>query len=149
MAIRTISPVLLLLSSTYITHGLVRQVDYNPHGNGEYCYTESYNLGRCLGKFQRESPYTDESLMNCLECQSVNISGNETCDEMKAMNNLLEGPLLEGQSTGENSTVNNSSSINWHDSYCEDYSKCIKSNCPRQCFHEQALFMDCVIIELD
>ena len=87
--------------------------------------------------------------MNCLECQSVNISGNETCDEMKAMNNLLEGPLLEGQSTGENSTVNNSSSINWHDSYCEDYSKCIKSNCPRQCFHEQALFMDCVIIELD
>ena len=111
----------------------------------EYCFKESTEMGICLGKARRDSlnKYTTESMMRCLECGET-VRGDESCDELKALNNLEDAP--SGNDGDEVVDLNN---IDWHESFCEQYTECVESYCPKQCHHAQARFMDCVVLELE
>ena len=118
------------------THAFTHQIDYNDE-RGEYCYKESFNLGTCLGRKQEESlDVTEEQIVKCMEC-SGNFNGNESCEELKALNK----PEL-----GSNGT---DSSINWNESFCETYNICVEENCPKECWREQDAWIECLVIELD
>lgn len=120
------------------------QIDYN-NDSGEYCYNESFNLGTCLGKQKEEDEnFSEAQLLRCTEC-SGSFNGDETCAELKALNDVAE-MLPEEEST--NATTN-SNQINWHDSFCETYNICVEENCPKKCWHEQDAWIQCLIIELD
>lgn len=115
------------------------QIDYN-NDSVEYCYNESFNLGTCLGKQKEEDEnFSEAQLLRCTECSGT-FNGDETCAELKALNDVAELP--EKDST----TVNQ---INWHDSFCETYNICVEENCPKKCWHEQDAWIQCLIIELD
>ena len=45
--------------------------------------------------------------------------------------------------------MNSGDGIDWNDSFCEQYNKCVEQNCPKQCWHEQDQWIQCLIIELD
>ena len=120
------------------------QIDYN-NDSGEYCYNESFNLGTCLGKQKEEDEnFSEAQLLRCTECSGT-FNGDETCAELKALNDVAE-MLPEEEST--NATTN-SNQINWHDSFCETYNICVEENCPKKCWHEQDAWIQCLIIELD
>lgn len=72
-----------------------------------------------------------------MEC-SGHFNGDETCAELKALNDVEFGST----GTGEDS-------INWHESFCESYNMCVETNCPKQCLKEQDAWLQCLIIELD
>ena len=122
------------------------QVDYN-NESYEYCYTESFNLGTCLGKHIKDD---EAQILRCSEC-SGQFNGDETCDELKALNDISK-PHYITSSKNNSTTANNMNSgddIVWHDSFCEQYNKCVEQNCPKQCWHEQDKWIKCLIIELD
>ena len=123
------------------------QVDYNPLHNEEYCYNESTEMGKCLGKERQNSlnKYTAESMMRCLECGET-VRGDESCDELKALNDIEDAPSSGLGEGGEG--VVDLNNIDWHESFCEQYTECVELYCPKQCHHAQARFMDCVVIEL-
>jgi len=151
--------IILLLHITSSAH----QIDYN-HPDNEYCYNESNNLGICLGKYKREHPGDaggiDAQIIQCTEC-SGNFFGDETCDELKTLNDIAirvdNDSSNSGTSSGSDSgssVTNNpdsttSTTINWNESFCETYNRCVQTNCPQKCWHEQEEWIQCLVIELD
>jgi len=122
------------------------QVDYN-NESYEYCYTESFNLGTCLGKHIKDD---EAQILRCSEC-SGQFNGDETCSELKALNDISK-PHIINSSKNDTTTANidnSGDSIDWNDSFCEQYNKCVEQNCPKQCWHEQDKWIQCMIIELD
>ena len=128
-----------LLAAVSSVASLTHQVDYSDEiGRGEYCFKETTNLGTCLGKQQEEQlDYTDANILQCLEC-SGKFQGDETCEELKALNDVESG-----YSDGTES------SINWNESFCESYNICVDAFCPTRCLREQNAWLECLIIELD
>lgn len=114
------------------------------HQSEEYCFNESTEMGICLGKARRDSlnKYTAESMMHCLECGETVRGDEQTCDDLKALNDIEDAPISNGDEVVD---LNN---IDWHESFCEQYTECVEKYCPKQCHHAQARFMDCVVIEL-
>jgi hypothetical protein len=113
----------------------------------EYCYNESYNLGTCLGRQRLELiDYSQEKLVRCIDCSggTTTLGGHETCDDIKALNDVGGGGggLLGGEK-GDGAT------IDWDESFCESYDRCVAENCPDQCRWEQDSFLECLVVELD
>ena len=152
--------ILLLHTITSSAH----QIDYN-HPDNEYCYNESNNLGICLGKYKREHPggSVDAQIIQCTEC-SGNFFGDETCDELKTLNDIAirvdndtsNSGTSSGGDSGSSSVTDNpddstttSTTINWNESFCETYNRCVQTNCPQRCWHEQEEWIQCLVIELD
>jgi len=99
--------------------------------------SESFNLGTCLGKHIKD----EAQILRCSEC-SGQFNGDETCEELKALNDISKPHII-------NSKNNSGDGIQWNDSFCEQYNKCVEQNCPKQCWHEQDKWIQCMIIELD
>ena len=120
------------------------QVDYN-NESYEYCYTESFNLGTCLGKHIKD----EVQILRCSEC-SGQFNGDETCEELKALNDISKPHYITNSNNNSTATnMNSGDGIDWDDSFCEQYNKCVEENCPKQCWHEQDEWIQCPIIELD
>lgn len=117
----------------------------------EYCYHESFNLGTCLGKQRIELlDYPQEKLLRCTECSGT-FGGDETCDELKALNDVGQGTSDGGTTAGSINWDESfwAESINWDESFCEEYDRCVEENCPGQCRKEQDAWLECLIVELD
>ena len=101
---------------------------------------------------------SDGQILQCLEC-SGKFRGDETCEELKALNDVEEAfetksnsvTTQDGNNDGDDSEGNTegNNQINWHESFCETYNICVQTNCPQVCHKEQEAWIDCLIIELD
>lgn len=111
---------------------------------------------------------SDAQILQCLEC-SGKFRGDETCEELKALNDVEEVfgtkkisnsvTTQDGNTNGDNNENNEGENnenegndnqiINWHESFCETYNICVQTNCPQVCHKEQEAWIECLIIELD
>ena len=138
--------VITIILLYYIPSLQAYQVDYN-NVSYEYCYTESFNLGTCLGKHIKDD---EAQILRCSEC-SGQFNGDETCDELKALNDISKSHYITTNSKNNSSStanINSVDGIDWEDSFCEQYNKCVEQNCPKQCWHEQDQWIQCFVIEL-
>lgn len=137
---------LILVPPSYAEYSASLDQIYYQDGTSEYCYNESYNLGTCLGKQRLELlDYSQEKLVRCTEC-SGNFDGYDTCDELKALNDV-DGGL--GLGDGGTSSAMTTAVIDWDESSCEAYDRCVKENCPEQCRGEQDAWLECLVVQLD
>lgn len=148
-----------IISAPTEVRGVTHQVDYNDE-RGEYCYRESVNIGLCLGRHREQELADgrggngedgDARIVKCLEC-SGSFQGDETCDELKAYNNLASSPPDDNPATtaaAGGAGGAQSDDIQWGDSFCEQYEVCVEENCPKECMREQDAWIECLILELD
>lgn len=127
-----------------ISSSTAYQVDYN-NESYEYCETESFNLGICLGKHIK---HDEAQILRCSEC-SGQFNGDETCSELKALNDISKPHIFNSNNNSTTTNMNSSGGIDWNDSFCEQYNKCVEESCPSQCWHEQDKWIQCLVIELD
>ena len=125
---------------------LDRMLYYQDGAIAEYCHDESYNLGTCLGRQRLELiDYSQEMLVRCIECSGgTTLGGHETCDEIKALNDVGGGG-----GSGPLGGDGGATMIDWDESFCESYDRCVAENCPDRCRREQDAFLECLVVELD
>lgn len=104
----------------------------------EYCYNESFNLGICLERQRHELiNYSQKELDLCTECTGDIEEGDfDACDELKSLNNVRNVNATEGM-------------IDWDETFCVSYDRCVMENCPHQCEKEQTAWLECLILELN
>jgi hypothetical protein len=151
-------PITILANSAVVLAGSA----YSDGGSSniqEYCYTESTNLGTCLGQYLFESEehinnhqYTQQQLVKCTECSGMYYMGDESCSGLKALNEVRGTDTDDDSSKNANDGVTAAIEveiIDWHESFCVTYDNCVNTYCPASCIDEQNAWVECMVLELD
>jgi hypothetical protein len=152
-------PITILANSAVVLAGSA----YSDGGSSniqEYCYTESTNLGTCLGQYLFESEehinnhqYTQQQLVKCNECSGMYYMGDESCSGLKALNEVrgtdTDDDSSKNANDGTTATTTEVETIDWHESFCVTYDNCVNTYCPASCIDEQNAWVECMVLELD
>ncbi|KAL3794489.1 hypothetical protein HJC23_013962 [Cyclotella cryptica] len=151
------SATLVLFLLTTLPSPTLQQINYQPDSSDrEYCYHESNELGLCLGRQYNDyglKDYTllilvetlsfsipiyhltDDLIFDCIQCSGP-YRGDETCSELKALNNSTSNTTVL---IGEGEKL----------SFCQTYNYCVQTKCPPQCWKEHVRWLECAMVELD